>query len=287
MTHPIFDALAARRPGVDALAAGQGDPLDLAAACLPDVPAALARAAAREVDARVAPSFADPDAHPDAGPLRLAVAATLAELLPDAGSTRRWADHARGLIADAESRPTRWRALSEDALALSAALTLDGRGAALLDAVANAALHVVPPAALHAAQELVAAAARRARLEDARRWLRLVPPAARPSFDRAFDQLAQRAVPMAAAAEAPAALARVVLGHALDGEVTLAVLPTGLAVEWDGDGAPPDTLHVDDRAARPLPAGASLAKRGWWLDADIGDVTLTRGDTVMTVAQVR
>ncbi len=287
MTHPIFDALSARRPGVDALAAGHGDPLDLAAACLPDVPTQLARAAARTVDARVDTPFADPQANDDAPAMRLAVAATLAELLPDAGSTRRWADQARGLIADAESRPRVWRDLSEDAIALSSSLNLEGRGAALLDAVANAALHVVPPGAIHAAQELVAAAARRARLEDARRWLRLVPQASRPSFDRAFDQLAQRAVPMAAAAEAPAALARVILGHAFDGEVTLAVLPNGLVVEWDGDSAPPDTLHVDDRLAKPLPDGASLAARGWWLDADIGEITITRDGTVTSIAQVR
>lgn len=286
MTHPIFDALDARKDGLDALAQGGGDPLDLAAACLPDVPATLARAAARSVDARFQPDLADPDAHDDHRALRLGVAATLAELLPASGPTRRWSDHARGLIADAQSRPRRWRHLSEDAVALSAALTLQGRGEALLDAVAQAALSDVSDAALSAAHERAAADARRARMTQARRWLRLVPSTARHTFDDAFDVLEQGRLPLAAAADTPPALARVVIGEAFDGEVTFAVLRTGLAIEWDGDGPAPDSLWVDEREAKPLPPGASTAARGWWLDSETGALVLVRGDERASLSSV-
>lgn len=277
---PIHAALRARRPGVTALAHGGGDPLDLAAARLPDVPIAEARAAAMTVDGLIDPPFADPHAHPDHAALRLAVAATMADLTPARGATRRWADLADGLRADAECRPRVWAALSEDAVALAASLGLEGRGARLVDAVAHAVLVQLPPAVIAAAQAGVVAAARQARLADARTWLRLLPAASRAPLDHAIDLVEARALPMAADDGTSPVVERVVVGTACDGEVCLAVSPEGLMVEWEGDGPPPDTLHIASRTAEQLPASASPARRAWRLDgsAHAGSLVLALGE---------
>jgi hypothetical protein len=94
----------------------------------------------------------------------------------------------------------------------------------------------------------------------------------------AVEHLEHNTLPLSAADGAPDALARQRLGRALDGDVSLAVLPGGVVLEWDGPGEAPTSASAVGHALAPAPQ-ASLAARAWSIPAPTGpalEVTLAR-----------
>lgn len=221
--------------------------------------------------------LADPLQAPD--PLQALALLTALASRDDLGPA--WADRVDDAIADAQGRPDAWRHLSEHALLLEEALEPGGRAAELLAAVREAALVAPTPDALAAATAVVRRARRASWLASWRAWAQ--EHAA--TFGRALDDALGRleTAPLAAAAADDPALVRTLLAEAADGEVTLALLPGGLRLEWTGDGPLPDAA-LDGNRLPDAPPGE--AERAWHL-ADpppAGAVlTLSRGAHRWTV----
>lgn len=251
------------------LATGQGDPLDLVAALLPTVPEASAASAARGVATQAARVVELADVHGADGlerARRLGFVAALAATARHLDRPGAWLDLVDDAHHDVLGRPHAWRDLSTTALSLELVLELPeaSPARALLHLVARAALDAAPPEALARADHLLRRARTRARVARWKTWLDGHAPSVAPGLAPALDAVASASLPMAASDGPPDALARVVLGAAYGGEVTLAVSPGGAVLEWDGDGEAPEAALVDGRALEP--SEASLACCAWALD---------------------
>lgn len=258
-----------RRSRLPLLAARRGDPLDLAAALLPGIDEADIAGAARGVAADPARVALLADVHGAQGlerVRRLAFVAALAHTARFLDDPTPWRDLVDDAHHDLLGRPHAWRDLSPAALSMELVLELPDSSPArqLLHLAARAALDAPPREALDRTLRIVTRARLAARVQRWKAWLEARAASIAPPLRDALDALVTGAVPMAAADGPPDALARVVVGEALGGEVTLAVGPTGLLLEWDGDSPPPDDARLGDRSLEPSPL--SLAARAWSLD---------------------
>lgn len=173
-----------------------------------------------------------------------------------------WAEEAvAGATMDAEGRANAWAPLAETALVLQEAMDVDSP---LLRVVQDAPSRRIPEEELAAARRGLAAMRRRLWRS---RWLESLQSTvagwARPLHD-ALASLEGDALPMAAAAGPQSVLARALVAEIGDGEVTLAVLPTGMVLEWTGDGAPPDEIRHQG-VSLALDERRSVADRVWLL----------------------
>lgn len=265
----ILADLAACRPGLTLLAQARGDAADLRAALHPDTPTGEARAAARALVRKPPGDQLDVDgAEGERRTQVLAAAVALAALMEHVEGARAWRDALEDLHHDLLARPQAYRDLSAWALTLSEVAELPDKGLApvMLMLAARAALDAPSTELLDRTRDIVARGRRASRAQRWAAWLQGVADAATAPLRDALGLLETGAVPMAASDGTPAALARVALGEALGGEVSLAVTHTGLVVEWEGDGAPPDAVHLDGHALPEAPH-ATLATRTWAVQA--------------------
>ena len=258
-----------RRSRLPLLAARRGDPLDLAAALLPGAEEGDVAGAARGVAADPARVGLLADVHGAQGlerVRRLAFVAALAHTARFLDDPTPWRDLVDDVHHDLLGRPHAWRDLSPAALSMELVLELPDSSPArqLLHLAARAALDAPPREALDRTARIVGRARLAARVQRWKAWLETRAASIAPPLRDALDALVSGAVPMAAGDGPPDALARVVLGEALGGEITLAVCPAGLLIEWDGDGVAPDEARLGDRGLDPSPR--SLAVRAWSLD---------------------
>lgn len=282
--------LEARRPGLGALAEGSGQPLDFAAALLPDADEAVVTSAARHLAATLDPTALATPATADVADRAATMAVVLAmakhaRLLDD---PQPWRDAVEDTLHDVLARPHAWRDLSAWAVAMTEVADLSERRKAgqLLHLVARAALDATTDTERARARDLLVAMRRKARLARWTAWTRRLGEQLSAPISEALDLVADGDLAMAASDGSPDVLARVVLGEALDGEVTLAVAPSGVVLEWDGDGTPPDAATLGDTPLAPVPT-ASVAARAWAWDVppdDDATLTLARGDQRATIA---
>lgn len=177
-----------------------------------------------------------------------------------------WRERLRDTQWDARGRPASYRDLSEHAVVLQTALDLpDSHPAgAVLHAIASAAVLAPPAETLERALQVIQRARRRDLFQCWQGWAEahnVVP------LHRAAGEAAAGSVRLAAADEAPEAIERIVVGEAFGGQCTIAVLPSGLHLEWTGDGEPPRVATQDGDTLDPVPDALTSAERAWSLHA--------------------
>jgi hypothetical protein len=192
-----------------------------------------------------------------------------------------WRSRGEDVCFDALARPEVYRHLSASAQCWQQALDLldDHPAASLLDAIGTAAVRDPGPEVRHRTQGVIAKARRRA---TARAWTVWTSERAQPELHEALQLVETGELAMAASDGAPDALARVVLGPLFDGEVTLSVSPSGVLVEWTGDGPGPESMLLARTPLEPARPEASLADLAWLAVAPPDgplELTAIRGDT--------
>lgn len=280
-TEEALAFLAARHEGLQRLAEGDdSDPLALAAALLPATPPSTLEAALATVTRSGRTDLIRLQDATDR-PERLAFAAAVARHVSLLDSPHPWTDALDDVRYDCSARPHAYRDLSGLALALAEALDLPetSDGGRLLFRIATAALDAAPPEQLADARAQLLAMRRSARLQRWRSWFTERAGSPGRVLRDAIDELEAGEVRLAAADGAPPALARMFLGHAVGGEVTLAVAPQGVVLEWDGDGPPPDEARLGSRTLERS-TDASTAAAAWVLRTPPAGglaITLARG----------
>ncbi|MCB9664547.1 MAG: hypothetical protein H6732_10550 [Alphaproteobacteria bacterium] len=280
-TDEVLAFLAARAEGFAALARGDdGDLLAFAAALVPGTDPEAIVAALATVTRSGRTDLVRLEGTDDR-PERLAFATAVARHASLLDSPQPWTDALDDVRYDCAARPHAYRDLSPMALALAEALDLPetSDGGRLLFRLATAALDAAPPEQLADARTQILALRRTARLQRWRSWLTAWAGTPGRALRDAIDALEAGEVPLAASDGPPPALARLFLGEALAGEVTLAVAPGGVVVEWDGEGPPPDEATLG-RTPLDAAAEASSAPGAWMLRAPPAGslrLTLARG----------
>lgn len=265
----VLTDLRERRLRLPALAQGRGDPLDLAATLLPEVDPDVAAAAARGValdPVRVELLATLQGVQGLERVRRLAFLAALAHTAQHLADPTPWRDLVDQAHHDLLGRPHAWRDLSPAALSMELVLELPDTSTArhLLHLAARAALDAPPQEALDRTERIVLRARRAARVQRWKTWLEQRVASVAPPLRDALEAIAAGTVPMAASEGPPDALARVVVGVAFGGEVSVAVAPSGVVLEWDGEGTGPEVALVEGRALAA--STESLAPRAWAFD---------------------
>ncbi len=196
--------------------------------------------------------------------VRLAILVAASARLDVLGA--RWQARVHDALSDARGRPGAWRHLSEHAVVLSEVVEPDPSTDELLRAVSDAALDAPAPAVSETARAWVATTRRMAGLAAWSSWLESQANTAWDAITGGLDALGRGAVPLAASSGAADALARKVLTSSAEDEVSLAVTPRGLVLEWTGDSEAPGGAMLGDLAL-PTADDDSLADRAWLVEA--------------------
>jgi hypothetical protein len=187
------------------------------------------------------------------GPDGVLAAATALAAVPDDWA----ADLVAGIHADIVGRPRVWADL---AVAATVLRVLEPPDQVLLGAVQDCRAWQPAASELGAARATVMRLRRQSWIAS---WAHAAKAWLAPLGD-ALVALQGDAVPMAAADAAPDALARVRLAELEDGELSVAVLPDGVVLEWVGDARPTDAALGDTPLAATHPG---LADCAWSLEA--------------------
>ena len=284
----MLSLLRSYEPALDALAQGKGDPMALCATLLPDIAVERVRAAADGILPHTDPALTDLSlASAELRVPRFTFVTALARLADRGLLDPAWCDRVDDVLYDVLGRPRIYRDLSDAALSLLEGLDLaEGSISGRLCArTARAALDAPSPESLVWAKSQVRAARRADRVAAWTGWIADRTDALLQPLREALDTLAQAGAPLAASDGAPDAMARVVVGEALNGEVSVAISAHGILLEWDGDGDPPESCLQGHNLLDAVPEG-SLAAAAWMLPAPSeGGMawTLRRGTQAETV----
>jgi hypothetical protein len=192
-----------------------------------------------------------------------------------------WNARITDALFDAQARPEAYRDLSAHALDLLHALDVADHSLAgqLLGEVSAAALFATNREDQARATWTIQRAHRRDTLRAWNDWAASHNVTKlRPALQRAVAG----DVALAAADSAPDALARLSLGEAMNGDVTLAIMPDSVLLEWTGDdgATPPSLATLGAATLAQAPTHASLADAAWYAALPTHRelrVTLTRG----------